>query len=300
VSAAPAAITDEDLPAFFRASDAAAKEAQRRFLFWTALMLALSLVAAVFGTFAIGGGDFDWAGLVTLLGLACATFAAFWLVRTNPNRRWYDSRAAAESTKSLAWQYTVCGGDFGRGRDDSEVRADLVDRLKAIRRQLEGATPLPLPHGDEITQRMNDIRASDLEARRSVYAKDRIRDQHRFYSDNAQKNEKWRKRWWSGSIVMQAFGLIGALLKMLGKLDIELAGIAITAAVAITAWSRTRAHEELAEAYAVTAHEVNEIGATINDVIGEEQWATYVANAEQAFSREHTLWRARRRQLTAE
>ena len=147
---------------------------------------------------------------------------------------------------------------------------------------------------------MNDIRASDLEARRSVYAKDRIRDQHRFYSDNAQKNEKWRKRWWSGSIVMQAFGLIGALLKMLGKLDIELAGIAITAAVAITAWSRTRAHEELAEAYAVTAHEVNEIGATINDVIGEEQWATYVANAEQAFSREHTLWRARRRQLTAE
>lgn len=295
----PAPHVDEnDLPGFFRAADTAARNAQREFFFWTGLMLALSVLAVVFGAVTIKSGSFDWAGLGTLVSLAGAAFAAFWLVQMNPHRRWYDGRALAESTKSVAWQYLVAGGDFGHGaRSETEARADLVGRLSSMREQVAGATPLPVPGALEITPRMEQVRAADLTTRRTVYGLDRVADQEGFYTRKARENERWRKRWGFGAIALQAAGLIAAFLKMLGKLNVDLAGIAAIAAVAVSAWSRTKTHDELAEAYAVTAHEIAGFRALLNDAGGEEEWALYVANAETAFSREHTLWRARRRRL---
>jgi hypothetical protein len=50
----------------------------------------------------------------------------------------------------------------------------------------------------------------------------------------------------------------------------------------------------LAEAYAVTAHELAAIESRINEPTTEAGWASFVDDAESAISREHVLWRARR------
>ena len=86
--------------------------------------------------------------------------------------------------------------------------------------------------------------------------------------------------------------------RRLTAIVVAVVAVAATAAVAVAAWTRTKAHSELAEAYAVTAREVAQIRASAAEV-AEEDWRDFVANAEQAFSREHTLWHARRRTAVA-
>ena len=51
---------------------------------------------------------------------------------------------------------------------------------------------------------------------------------------------------------------------------------------------------ELAAAYTVTAHEVGLISPKLDAVQTESELSDFVNEVEQAFSREHTMWIARR------
>ena len=63
---------------------------------------------------------------------------------------------------------------------------------------------------------------------------------------------------------------------------------------AMTAWLQTKQHRTLATAYTVTALELASVRSRIVHQASEEDWATFVSDAEEAFSREHTLWKASR------
>jgi hypothetical protein len=216
------------------------------------------------------------------------------LTITNPRRSWYDTRAAAESVKSLAWQYAVGGGDFVSTIPEIDARQQLLRAVAEVRNRLN-KQPLPLPGANEVTQAMESLRAAPLNVRRRTYEACRIRDQEDFYVTKAAQNEKARKWWGMASICAQFAGAAIALLKTLAVVEIDLVGVAATVAVAVAAWLRTKAFDELAEAYAVTAHDVKDIRARVDDAQDEDEWATFVANAEQGFSREHTIWLARTR-----
>lgn len=63
---------------------------------------------------------------------------------------------------------------------------------------------------------------------------------------------------------------------------------------AMTAWLQTKQHRALAAAYGVTALELASMRLKIARQSTESDWARFVADAEEAFSREHTLWKASR------
>jgi hypothetical protein len=288
-------LRESDLPAFFLAADKASKSAQKALLRWTAAILLSSVAAAAFGIIQLRDGKhFDFAGLITLLCLGLGALGAIRLTITNPRRTWYDTRAAAESVKSLAWQYAVGGGDFAKTVPEMDARRELLETIADVRTRLD-KQPLPLPGVNEVTQAMQALRAAPLDVRRRTYEQCRIKDQEDFYVSKAAHNEKARKWWGVASICAQIAGAVIALLKMLAIVEIDLVGVAATLAVAVAAWLRTKAFDELAEAYAVTAHDVKDIRARVDDAHDDEEWATFVANAEQGFSREHTIWLARTR-----
>jgi hypothetical protein len=288
-------LRERDLPAFFLAADQASKRSQNALIRWTATILVSSVAAAVFGIVELRHGKhFDFAGLITLLCLGVGAFGATRLTITNPRRSWYDTRAAAESVKSLAWQYAVGGGDFASKVPEIDARQQLLEAVSDVRSRLN-KQPLPLPGANEVTPAMAALRRAPIEVRRRTYEQCRIRDQEDYYVTKAAQNEKARKWWSAASIGAQFAGAGIALLKMLAIVEIDLVGIAATVAVAVAAWLRTKAFDELAEAYAVTAHDVKDIRARVDDAQDEEEWATFVANAEQGFSREHTIWLARTR-----
>ena len=53
-------------------------------------------------------------------------------------------------------------------------------------------------------------------------------------------------------------------------------------------------HPNLATAYGIASQELASIATELATLPGEERWAAFVGQAEEAISREHTLWRASR------
>jgi hypothetical protein len=58
---------------------------------------------------------------------------------------------------------------------------------------------------------------------------------------------------------------------------------------AMTAWLETKQYQMLATAYAVTSIELASVRTKIAWQQNEGDWAKFVSDAEEAFSREHTL-----------
>jgi hypothetical protein len=65
-------------------------------------------------------------------------------------------------------------------------------------------------------------------------------------------------------------------------------------AVAVIGWMQAKKYASLSEAYAVTSHEVALVASTLSAELDEDAWAQAVHDAEAAFSRELTMWQARR------
>ncbi|HVF14408.1 MAG TPA: SLATT domain-containing protein, partial [Acidimicrobiales bacterium] len=76
---------------------------------------------------------------------------------------------------------------------------------------------------------------------------------------------------------------------------LALIGILETVVAAIMTWAGVRAYGPTATAYAFTARELQAIRALGDSAArAEDSWAEFVADAEDAISREHTMWRASR------
>ena len=67
----------------------------------------------------------------------------------------------------------------------------------------------------------------------------------------------------------------------------------IVVAASIVGWVQIKKYNELSAAYTVTAHEIGLIPTTIDSPSNDALLSEFVNDAEQAFSREHTLWLAR-------
>nr|WP_275934633.1 SLATT domain-containing protein [Curtobacterium citreum] len=79
---------------------------------------------------------------------------------------------------------------------------------------------------------------------------------------------------------------------------LPLAGV-VTAAAFIgagAAWLALKQHTTLESAYSLTAAELQKQDATLTSATKDE-WAAALADAEEAISREHTMWLASRSDL---
>ena len=74
----------------------------------------------------------------------------------------------------------------------------------------------------------------------------------------------------------------------------NLVGVFSALASALVAWLQVRQHEELAQSYAVAALELGFIEEQGSRLGSDADFSNFVGDAENAISREHTLWIARR------
>ncbi len=75
------------------------------------------------------------------------------------------------------------------------------------------------------------------------------------------------------------------------KLPIEVLAVA---ASSILTWLQAKKHNELSSSYSLTAHEIILIKSETSRIESEEDFSEYIINCENAFSREHTQWFARK------
>jgi hypothetical protein len=291
-------LSDADLPPLFHSADASSMAAQKQFLWATRVRLFGLVGAVLFGLFTwkLGLSPVDWAGVLAACCFATALVLEAYLQQAKPERTWYEGRAVAESVKTLSWRYAIGGEPFNIGVDAEAKVAELfLDRLKTlfeVVRDLDLSPPNS--SGEQITKAMRDARASSLLDRKSLYEHDRVEAQQNWYRGKAAWNDRRANNWISGMLALEVAGVICGILKAVGVIEGDFLGFAGATIATMTAWLQTKQHRNLATAYTVTALELASLRSKIASQQNESNWAAFVNDAEEAFSREHTLWKASR------
>lgn len=282
---------DSMLPALYKAADDAANRYQTQYL-W---LIRGYLTLLVLGSIASAYSDY-WQDLTTFATVAFVivlTLAIVLLVTSGP-KKWYYARALAESIKTLAWKYMMAADPY-RGSDARDrFAADLHVLLRQdddIGHILSGHPP----HGDTITEIMDRVRDKQLQDRLVFYLKHRIEDQLAWYRTRSKQNRKAATYWFLTMIGLLLVTLLRLILSTripaLSFVSIEVLASTVTS---ILTWTQVRRFQELSAAYTLAAAEICIIKNLATDVDSEDTLSTFVSDAENAFSREHTQWQARR------
>jgi len=148
--------------------------------------------------------------------------------------------------------------------------------------------------GEQITPGMRAHRAADFRRRKEPYRAGRIEDQRDWYARKARWNDQRARGLRITALVLEFIGILAGILTITGLVKVDLLGIVAAAIAAVAAWLQTKQHETLARAYSVTAQELAAVRSDWEADRTEQEWAEFVDEAEEAISREHTLWRASR------
>jgi hypothetical protein len=292
-------VAEGDYPALYLAADNASRLAQKRHLHFTAVILSGLVLSAAMGTFA---GIFHPVG--KLLALASGAGAAISFIVTSirkamrPDRLWYSGRAVAESAKSMAWLYMTGAEPYLISMPAAEVDSKFIADLKALAKD-QAQTALGLggefSERPQITARMRELRSASLSERKQTYLAWRIADQRKWYAHKSEKSQRVANRYFVVIQVSQALTLAATVL-LLSPMGAQwnLGGIFSSLASALIAWLQVRQHEELAQAYSVTALDLGFVEEEGSSVATEKDLSAFVGDAENTLGREHSLWIARK------
>ncbi|MFB6889512.1 DUF4231 domain-containing protein [Kitasatospora sp. NPDC056327] len=297
----PTGVEAQLLPELFRTADQASLAGQQETLRWYRGLISMLVVAAVVGS--LPGpehrGDADITPLFSVVAFLVAGY--FWtrLRRSNPQARWYEARAAAESVKTLAWKYSMRARPFEGEADSEDVDNGYLLQVEDVLRAFEDPAIVPPGTVAEITPEMRRVRAESLTARRTVYLRTRVEGQRTWYRSRAESCESQAVTWGLAVATLIIIGAAAAVAQATGALPVHVFGASSAAAAAVIAWTQLKQLRPLAAAYQLAARELENVGNQLSDIDlrapdAEQRWARLAAEAEDAVSREHTTWRARR------
>lgn len=210
-------------------------------------------------------------------------------------RKWFEFRAVAESIKSLTWQYAMACEDFC---EENKANKLLLQEIKQIK-EIYKINPDPKTISDgilhDIKQSMENVRKKGWKEKRETYFEERIDNQITWYTSKARMNKGHSDKYDLLVICLQIIGIgICTFLLYTHINGAPALALAVTLIASIIGWSRSKQYAELVEPYQNAARELNEIRQKIELAKGETDFQCLVLGAEQAISREHTMWLANR------
>lgn len=273
-------------------------DGQSSYLLWMRVELALLIIATVTGVLSLGGFEAVQiqaaaAALVFTAGIA----VTFYLKSQAFENKWYVGRALAESIKSLTWKYITKGEPFVDKLTDEEVDGIFVKTLKAMldeNRDYTSITYAGLGAETVVTDKMREFRNQDLENRRSSYVDLRVKDQQQWYKRKSLFNKRKASINFWIAIGAQITALVYSIYMIARPEAINITPVFATAATVVFTWLQIKRHQDLSQSYASAYNDINLILAEAEYATTEDKFEVFVADAETAFSREHTMWLARR------
>lgn len=288
-------MTEADFPALYRSADSLSLRSQRKFFGALALQLVLLVLAAILSVVNVPCWIIGVAQAAVLLG---ALGSSIYLFAKRPDRYWYAARAVAESIKTITWRYVSRAEPF-ESADEALIRVAFGRKLRAIVDQnREVAQFLTQFLGEaQITRAMEAMRAGNLAHRKDTYAQSRIQDQLTWYAKKAANNTTLSERFFLALIAVNGIAVLLALVRI-RYFDAPYwpTDIFVAAAASLLTWMQAKRYSELAASYALAAHEISLIADQAGQPQTEQEFSLFVGDAENAFSREHTQWVARKDQ----
>jgi hypothetical protein len=179
-------------------------------------------------------------------------------------------------------------------RDAEAQLTKSLSEVLAASRSLAGRLGARAGAAGAVSSRMRAVRRLDVKARLGVYCSQRIHQQRKWYSDKADGNHRAYKGWFLAVLLAQLIALVSAAATVANREFPVNPAVFAAAASAFWAWFQAKRFQELAQAYGLAAHELALIESQAAHVSGEQELAEFVADAENAISREHTMWVARK------
>lgn len=283
---------EQDFPALYRSADSLSLASQAHFFRALRVHLVTLVLAAALSIANIPHWSIAALQLLVLLGaLGCSIY----LFSMRPDRLWYAGRAVAESIKTVTWRY-VCRAEPFDGNDVNS-RNIFHQTLKAIVEQNRDVCQSLTDYldGAQITPMMEQMRSRSLEQRLQAYATNRIGDQLTWYAKKAAFNRRMSKGFFWALIVVNAAAVVCAILRIAYyEQPFWPTDVFVAAAASLLSWMQAKRFSELAASYALAAHEISLIKEQSLLPDTDERFSLFVGDAENAFSREHTQWVARK------
>ncbi len=280
------------LPGIHDAASEASGRGQTKYVRCSGVRLISLFVATLTATLGLTIGSFDLSGLVLLVAFVVAALAEFALIRFQPERDWYAGRAVAESMKTLAWRFAVQGEPFGPTVTEEEAKALFRTRVTEVLQR--GKDRINVGPGDAVlTESMFRLRRASFQERRDAYLEHRTEEQRSWYSSNARKNEVRATAWRYSLLLGELLAIVAAAVSLGRDRPFDFAGVVAAFVAGGAAWLAIKQHSQLTSAYRVAAGELA-IQTDVLRGVTAKDWPQAVADAEEAISREHTMWLATR------
>jgi hypothetical protein len=283
-----------EYPALFRAAESASSAAQTMHLRSIQVFAALSILGAGLAVFGI---ESRWSALLAAVLFIGALFVSIFMAVRKLESVWYRARAVAESIKTSSWRLMMRAEPF----DQPEILVVKAEFRNLLRRVLQEHKDLAHDFAgctadtDQISPRMLAVRDLPLSERLEFYREHRIDEQRSWYARKAALNSRGGRFWFWTLVTCQAAAICFALLRV-AEPDMRYwpTEIFVVAAGSALSWTQAKRFRELSAAYSLAAHEIGLARNELDDIRGEDQFSRFVSNSENAFSREHTQWAARK------
>jgi len=281
-----------DYPALYRSADQCSLSSQRAFfgvLLGEIALLVLAAVLSILDSHSAGVAVFQAALLLGALGCAIYLFAA------KPDRYWYAARAVAESVKTLTWRYVSRAEPFEV--DVASARLHFCVTLRSVVEQNHDVAKRLVAdlEGVQITPAMESMRTKGLEDRKAAYLKGRVTEQQGWYAKKSRANTVMARRFFGALTLVISAGALFAIARVhFVTVSHWPTDVLVALATALLVWIQAKRFSELAGSYALAAHEISILREQATLATDDERLSSFVGDAENAFSREHTQWVARK------
>ena len=283
---------EQDFPSLYRSADDLSLKSQKHFFQALRIHLVLLVIAATLSIISIPHWLVALAQLLALLGaLGCSIYH----FSVRPDRMWYSGRAVAESIKTVTWRYVCRAEPFQT--ENLIAKNDFRQTLKQIIEQNREVCESLTEHldGEQFTQVMEQLRSQSLEERKATYKNTRIKDQLTWYAKKAKFNRKMSKYFFWGLIGINSLAVICAAFRIIYiNQSFWPTDVLVAIAASILSWMQAKRFSELASSYSLAAHEISLINEQSLRSTTDNDFSIFVGDAENAFSREHTQWVARK------
>lgn len=285
---------EEDYPALYRAADNASNESQASLLYFHKINITLLICAAITALMS---------AMTTLVAILSAAFFLGSLLvyvygqHQNFLGRWYQARALAESVKTATWRLMMSAEPFGNVSKEVNLQnfRNLLNELLQSNKGIGAYLCGDWAQMDQVTPKMTYILDASFDEKRQLYLHERIDNQRKWYAKKSGDNREASKRFFWLLCGVYSIAIVLLLVRIAAP-ETPFLPIDVFAVIAssIIGWAQIKRFDELASAYGLTAHEVGIVKSRYENVNDSEHLSCFVSDAENAFSREHTQWAARR------
>lgn len=286
--------SESDLPHLYSCANLASINAQSKFLISLGAYITTLIIASIVGCYFSSN---PWGAIASAILFLVSLSLVIWNRISKQESLWYNGRAVAESIKTRSWRWMMQADPYqNSGNIEIESRRFINDQRAILDQNRAMAKLYTIKDcaGTAIPETMKNVRARSTADRVAYYLKNRINDQSHWYAKKHLSSKKSATKLFVAAIILHGLAVVMLLLKIRYPNWIFPIGTISTGASGIITWLQARRYNELSASYLLATQEIALIKGEIDYVYSEEKFSEFVVNAEQAFSREHTQWAARK------